>query len=190
MYFFFSIFFLLFLFFFNDTATTEIYTLSLHDALPISLSNFEFFKTIHFVNIDQKITSLIEDLQSILNPPRSSIVPSQSPSQLPLGEIVIVEYFPQESSRTPNFGETSDQSSVNPSNNLTAEEKRLKRNARRRELRAEKKAKASQMQSEKDLAQTPSVHETSLDETGDPVDFLRPLKELINSQARDRKSVV
>src|SRR5438874_10951613 len=26
----------LFLFFFNDTATTEIYTLSLHDALPIS----------------------------------------------------------------------------------------------------------------------------------------------------------
>src|SRR5437879_13131615 len=28
--------FLTFLFFFNDTATTEIYTLSLHDALPIS----------------------------------------------------------------------------------------------------------------------------------------------------------
>src|SRR5574341_2151276 len=27
--------FLLFSFFFNDTATTEIYTLSLHDALPI-----------------------------------------------------------------------------------------------------------------------------------------------------------
>ena len=25
------------LFFFNDTATTEIYTLSLHDALPISV---------------------------------------------------------------------------------------------------------------------------------------------------------
>src|SRR2546430_8873921 len=30
-------FFLFFFFFFNDTATTEIYTLSLHDALPISL---------------------------------------------------------------------------------------------------------------------------------------------------------
>src|SRR5580698_11494810 len=28
--------FLFFCFFFNDTATTEIYTLSLHDALPIS----------------------------------------------------------------------------------------------------------------------------------------------------------
>src|SRR5256885_16301629 len=31
------LFFLFFFFFFNDTATTEIYTLSLHDALPIYL---------------------------------------------------------------------------------------------------------------------------------------------------------
>src|SRR2546426_4951986 len=31
---------LLFFFFFNDTATTEIYTLSLHDALPISAQQF------------------------------------------------------------------------------------------------------------------------------------------------------
>src|SRR3712207_8565185 len=30
--------YLCFFFFFNDTATTEIYTLSLHDALPISAS--------------------------------------------------------------------------------------------------------------------------------------------------------
>src|SRR2546430_16788490 len=29
-----------FFFFFNDTATTEIYTLSLHDALPISPASF------------------------------------------------------------------------------------------------------------------------------------------------------
>src|SRR3712207_9465166 len=29
----------MFLFFFNDTATTEIYTLSLHDALPIFLGH-------------------------------------------------------------------------------------------------------------------------------------------------------
>src|SRR6266567_9038534 len=40
LYFFFflylSVFMFLFFFFFNDTATTEIYTLSLHDALPIS----------------------------------------------------------------------------------------------------------------------------------------------------------
>src|SRR5215467_4557044 len=32
----FFFFFFIFFFFFNDTATTEIYTLSLHDALPIS----------------------------------------------------------------------------------------------------------------------------------------------------------
>src|SRR6266480_2156958 len=32
---FFDFFFVFFFFFFNDTATTEIYTLSLHDALPI-----------------------------------------------------------------------------------------------------------------------------------------------------------
>src|SRR5690349_24273641 len=30
--------FVFFFFFFNDTATTEIYTLSLHDALPISVA--------------------------------------------------------------------------------------------------------------------------------------------------------
>src|SRR3954449_3732086 len=35
-----------FFFFFNDTATTEIYTLSLHDALPISRLNSS---TLHLV---------------------------------------------------------------------------------------------------------------------------------------------
>ena len=41
-FFLFFFFFFSFFFFFNDTATTEIYTLSLHDALPISvtLGNF------------------------------------------------------------------------------------------------------------------------------------------------------
>src|SRR2546421_3673009 len=33
----------LFFFFFNDTATTEIYTLSLHDALPISRERADVF---------------------------------------------------------------------------------------------------------------------------------------------------
>ena len=32
-------------FFFNDTATTEIYTLSLHDALPILVAYFTFGKS-------------------------------------------------------------------------------------------------------------------------------------------------
>src|SRR5258708_37781732 len=54
---------LLFFFFFNDTATTEIYTLSLHDALPISRRYFPktlllfipsiLFTIVHFVFIPQ-----------------------------------------------------------------------------------------------------------------------------------------
>src|SRR5260370_9160461 len=36
-------------FFFNDTATTEIYTLSLHDALPISPRTVEHFRTTNLV---------------------------------------------------------------------------------------------------------------------------------------------
>src|SRR5256886_17035548 len=35
-----------FFFFFNDTATTEIYTLSLHDALPICFSRAEYERLI------------------------------------------------------------------------------------------------------------------------------------------------
>src|SRR2546422_5472777 len=34
-------------FFFNDTATTEIYTLSLHDALPISCLEVHFIPALH-----------------------------------------------------------------------------------------------------------------------------------------------
>src|SRR2546426_8924880 len=37
--------YLLYFFFFNDTATTEIYTLSLHDALPISESSLNSQKS-------------------------------------------------------------------------------------------------------------------------------------------------
>src|SRR3712207_9526497 len=36
-----SFYYVFFFFFFNDTATTEIYTLSLHDALPILLGLLE-----------------------------------------------------------------------------------------------------------------------------------------------------
>src|SRR2546422_6406893 len=39
------------LFFFNDTATTEIYTLSLHDALPISIQVVKGGGTISMVGI-------------------------------------------------------------------------------------------------------------------------------------------
>src|SRR3712207_7723203 len=37
------------LFFFNDTATTEIYTLSLHDALPICFHAFVFFLILRLI---------------------------------------------------------------------------------------------------------------------------------------------
>src|SRR2546422_8266151 len=40
----------LYIFFFNDTATTEIYTLSLHDALPICFPNRSDARTVHTSN--------------------------------------------------------------------------------------------------------------------------------------------
>src|SRR5947199_7548119 len=48
----------LFLFFFNDTATTEIYTLSLHDALPIFLASFGLI----FLIIPSMTTGFFEQL--------------------------------------------------------------------------------------------------------------------------------
>src|ERR1039457_6841457 len=44
-----------FFFFFNDTATTEIYTLSLHDALPISSESIRKF----FANLELLFESAI-----------------------------------------------------------------------------------------------------------------------------------
>src|SRR2546430_16777707 len=42
-----------FFFFFNDTATTEIYTLSLHDALPISFGSL-FAQAFHLSPVERK----------------------------------------------------------------------------------------------------------------------------------------
>src|SRR2546430_6176797 len=42
-------------FFFNDTATTEIYTLSLHDALPISLAALEWTAAVGILSEDDLI---------------------------------------------------------------------------------------------------------------------------------------
>src|SRR5256885_9093382 len=44
-------------FFFNDTATTEIYTLSLHDALPISCKPTRSFKCVSRANAQRRRTS-------------------------------------------------------------------------------------------------------------------------------------
>ena len=46
-------------FFFNDTATTEIYTLSLHDALPISLLGNNFWKIVCNFHIHRLNNSFI-----------------------------------------------------------------------------------------------------------------------------------
>src|SRR5256885_15609939 len=58
--FFFSIYHLLFgfiFFFFNDTATTEIYTLSLHDALPICCCAFGTLKPTRWASFIMRTTS-------------------------------------------------------------------------------------------------------------------------------------
>src|SRR2546430_4227350 len=50
-----------FFFFFNDTATTEIYTLSLHDALPISII-FDIGRVLIRVNVAHAAGGLAEGL--------------------------------------------------------------------------------------------------------------------------------
>src|SRR2546426_5295177 len=52
-----------FFFFFNDTATTEIYTLSLHDALPISRDQPERLRDRHvdLAEVVDKLSVLLPD---------------------------------------------------------------------------------------------------------------------------------
>src|SRR5438105_5203262 len=51
-----------FFFFFNDPATTEIYTLSLHDALPISL---EVRMTVHSREQDVQQAQIIQQMDDL-----------------------------------------------------------------------------------------------------------------------------
>src|SRR3712207_8120357 len=51
---------LLFIFFFNDTATTEIYTLSLHDALPIFIDN------VFYLQVERASFHRITELRPVL----------------------------------------------------------------------------------------------------------------------------
>src|SRR5260370_20290385 len=51
-------------FFFNDTATTEIYTLSLHDALPISFPS-TLVETYHYDNVGNLTSKTDRNNQTI-----------------------------------------------------------------------------------------------------------------------------
>ena len=68
--------------FFNDTATTEIYTLSLHDALPIS-QKLNKKNKIFFLKVDKKIVGYINFLFINGNGKKTSY----------LNDIVITEKF-------------------------------------------------------------------------------------------------
>src|SRR2546426_9929677 len=46
-------------FFFNDTATTEIYTLSLHDALPIYIAVAVLVQVLHVARVDVRTLDLV-----------------------------------------------------------------------------------------------------------------------------------
>src|SRR2546429_4706889 len=69
-----SIFIFTLFFFFNDTATTEIYTLSLHDALPISKKNSprtlqarEALRSV-IASLDQRYREQVHEVETV--PPR------------------------------------------------------------------------------------------------------------------------
>src|SRR2546422_7606846 len=67
----------LYLFFFNDTATTEIYTLSLHDALPI-------FTSPPLTKLGASLTGLIvmvKNAGALVSPPAAT-APQKAPSPL------------------------------------------------------------------------------------------------------------
>ena len=72
----FTVLFAYVVFFFNDTATTEIYTLSLHDALPIYLSVSARIRVIDpFSQMKREYNTILDDAESAN---RDNFVPSQS----------------------------------------------------------------------------------------------------------------
>src|SRR3989442_5122471 len=62
-------------FFFNDTATTEIYTLSLHDALPVSADNPGRFGVIAVAGVGKGTVSVVLPVRAVARACASSVVP-------------------------------------------------------------------------------------------------------------------
>src|SRR3712207_9003085 len=82
--------FLIFFFFFNDTATTEIYTLSLHDALPILLRDASgklFFK------LNSRILIAWSGLQISCATPAASVPRDASRSEEHTSELQSRQYL-------------------------------------------------------------------------------------------------
>ena len=55
-----------FFFFFNDTATTEIYTLSLHDALPILYLVLYVAIALSYLNLPLLICLIVESILDLM----------------------------------------------------------------------------------------------------------------------------
>src|SRR5699024_12728408 len=72
------------LFFFTDTATTEIYTLSLHDALPICLGARELISRPNFHSVTQFTNDMVAIQLSIINTIRSEEHTSELQSRFDL----------------------------------------------------------------------------------------------------------
>src|SRR5260221_3430437 len=89
-----------FLFFFNDTATTEIYTLSLHDALPICLGDGgdAFGQTLPFGQRDGGVAGV--------GPGRSEEHTSELQSHSDLVCRLLLEKKKTINSRHPGLGQT------------------------------------------------------------------------------------
>src|SRR3712207_9520522 len=60
------------IFFFNDTATTEIYTLSLHDALPIFDAMRDYYES-HNANVHRGIHVLAEEATALYEGARDTV---------------------------------------------------------------------------------------------------------------------
>src|SRR5256886_10035936 len=62
-------------FFFNDTATTEIYTLSLHDALPI----YRGYLSPYFVTDAERMEVVLEDALILIHEKKISVMKDMLP---------------------------------------------------------------------------------------------------------------